>query len=118
MADLTAAQLEDFRADIGDVGDTPAFTDYELNRLYQRAEESYYGAVIMAIRQLRANAAKFADYTANQSEEKRSQVFTQLGKLLDDYVKALAVENADSGRQVKIAGMMAIPPRKRWTPRS
>jgi hypothetical protein len=118
MTDLTAAQLEDFRDDIGDVGTTPAFTDYELQRLYHRAEDNYYGAVIMAIRQLRANAAKFVDYTANQSEEKRSQVFAQLGKLLDDYAKALAEENADGGKQVRIVGMWPVPPRDRAKPGS
>lgn len=83
MTDLTATQLEDFRTDIADTGTPPAFTDAELQRLYARAGEIYNRAILLSIDQLIVSAAKFADYTQNQSAEKKSQVIAHLLKVRD-----------------------------------
>lgn len=83
MAVLTVDQLADFRADIADEGGSPAFSDAELQRLYARTAEDYDGAVRLARRQLWANAAKFSDYTAGLSGEKRDQIFQHLKTLVE-----------------------------------
>lgn len=75
---LTADQLADLQGDLGISTDQAVFTDAELNRLYARAESSYEMAVASGFRQLMADAAKFNDYTAGQSSEKKSQVYDHL----------------------------------------
>jgi len=80
---LSAAQLTDFQADIGIGSDAAVFTDAELNRLYARASSEYDLAVAMAFEQLMSTAAKFNDYTAGYTAEKKSQVFAQLEKMAD-----------------------------------
>ena len=78
MATLTATQLTDIQADLGIGSDAAVFTDAELSRLYTRASSSYELAVAFAIRQLMINAARFNDYTAGVTAERKSQVFAQL----------------------------------------
>lgn len=80
---LTPEQLADLRADLGDTGASPAFSDLELERLYGRAGESYAKTMVMALNQLLASASKLTDYTQNQTQEKASQVFAHLMKLRD-----------------------------------
>jgi hypothetical protein len=109
MATLDADQLTDFRGDIGDDG--TVFTAAELHRFYTRAESDYAKAVVLALRQLLANAAKFNDYRIAQSAENKSQVFTHLRELLT-YWEA----RAESASQVKIVGMRSVPPREKDVP--
>jgi len=80
---LTAEQLTDLRADLGDTGASPAFSDAELERLYVRAGENYAKTMVMALNQLLASVSKLTDYTQNQTQEKASQVFGHLSKLRD-----------------------------------
>ena len=88
-----AVDYDDFRADIGDKNS--AFDDPDIDRLEERAttrwgaDAAYEGARVMAVQQLIANAAKFADYTANESSEKKSQIFKNLKDLLDIYKEIL-----------------------------
>lgn len=103
---LSIVQLEDFRADIGDTATTPAFTDPELQRLYVRAGENYNRAVLLAIEQLIANAAKFNDYTQNESQEKKSQIFDHLLRL-----RAMWEDKVNTKKQVGIVGLKSIPPK-------
>lgn len=77
MATLTADEREDLQADLGITYDETVFTDAELDRLYTRAA-TLDGARVYALDQLLMNAAKFNDYTAGSSTEKKSQVFAQL----------------------------------------
>ncbi len=116
MADLTADQLTDLRADIGDAGATQAFTDDELQRLYTRAGESYNRAVLLAFRQLLGNSWKQTTYKQNQSSENRSDVFKHL-KQMAAYWSAivLADESADKP-QLKIVGRRTIPPSRKSKP--
>ncbi len=110
MADLTAEQLTDFRADIGDASASPAFSDAELQRLYARAG-TYTRAVLMAFEQLIANTAKFTDYTQNDTQEKKSQVFENLRKTRAIWAEKVAEETAEGTqkRQVGIAGLYVAP---------
>jgi hypothetical protein len=84
---LTADQLSDMQADLGISNSQAVFTDTELNRLYARAESSYELAVTMAFRQLMADAAKFNDYTAGQSSERKSQVFDHIKAMCEWWTK-------------------------------
>jgi hypothetical protein len=107
-----AIDYDDFRADIGDANS--AFTDAEIDTLEQRAiarwseDVAYEGARVLAINQLLASAAKLADYAANESSEKKSQVFKHLSELrklyksdLDDARDDVAGASVRSGRSTR-----------------
>ncbi len=106
---LTAEQLSDFRADIGDDGSV--FTEDELNRLYERASSDYDQAIVLALRQLLASAAKLHDYQIAHAMERKSQV--------DHLQKLLAYPETTLGtaaQQVRITAFRAVPPRDKDTP--
>jgi hypothetical protein len=109
MATLTADQLTDLRADLGDVP-TSTFTDDELHRLYTRADSDYTQTVVLALRQMVVNAAKFNDYTAGEDTTKKSQIFDHLVKLLAYY------EGKSGSQQVQIVAMRSVPPRDKDEP--
>lgn len=109
---LTSDQLTDFHRDIGDDGSV--FTDDELNRLYTRAEDDYDMAVVLALRQILANAVKLHDYQIAQSMEKASQVFDHIKSLLQ-YRETVTT---GATQQVAIVGMQAVPPRAKQEPLS
>lgn len=116
-----AIDYDDFRADIGDVNS--AFTDADIDTLETRAtakygaDSAYEGARVMAINQLIANAAKFRDYTANESSDKKSQVFKHLKDLRTIYKDELddAIEDA-SGASVRMGRGRIKPPRRKELP--
>jgi len=109
---LTAQEIADFRADIGDEGyidpDTSetvyTFTNDELNRLSDRASGNALDARILAYRQLLANAVKFTNYTAGQTSESREAIFKHLQSMLGIY-------EAQRRGQVGIVGLRRKPPR-------
>ncbi len=107
---LTAEQLSDFRADIGDDG--TVFADAELNRLYERASSDYDQAIVLALRQLLASAAKLHDYQIAHAMERKSQVFDHLQKLLAYRETTLGT----AAQQVRITAFRAVPPRDKDTP--
>lgn len=104
---LTAEELQDFRDDIADVNGV--FSDVEIQRLYTRAGESYNKAVVRAIDQLIANSAKLSDYTQNQSQEKRSQVFDHLLKLRSIWQGRAEDDDARLKRTARILGFQEVP---------
>lgn len=116
-----ALNYDDFRADIGDVNE--AFEDADIDQLETRAlarygaDAGYEGARVLAVQQLIANAAKFSDYTANESSEKKSQIFKNLKDLLDIYKADLAdvVESA-AGANVRMGKTTKKPPRRKEYP--
>lgn len=112
---LTATQLADFRADIGDATAT-VFTDIELNRLYERASENYAQAIVLALRQLLANAAKLHDYRLAQSTESLSQVFSNVKQLLQYWEERVDEETAGTAGQIRIIGLRGVPPRDKDLP--
>lgn len=81
---LTSDQLSDLQKDIGITTDQSVFTDAELNRLYTRASDDYDAAVVLAIRQLLMQSARFFNYTVGQTRYERKQVFDNLRSILKD----------------------------------
>ncbi len=110
MARLNVDQLVDLRADIGDDG--TVFTDAELSRLYARAGGDYDRAVVLALRQLLANAAKLHDYQVAHAMERKSQVFDHVKELLAYHESKLTA----AAQQVRITAFRAVPPRDKETP--
>ena len=103
MAALTSKQLKDMRGDVG-ISETPeVFGDEELNRLYERAANNYEAAVVLALEQLIADAAKFHDYTANATKEEASQIFEHL-KEVWNMKKARLAGTKSKFRLVKLKG--------------
>ena len=109
---LTAAQRADMQADLGICSDEAVFTDEELDRLYARADSDYNGAVYLAWRQLMADAAKFNDYTAGQTSERKSQVYDHI----KDMVAFWKGESTTGTNQMRILGLNEIPPRWKDAP--
>lgn len=88
------------------------FSDAVLDAFYTRAEGNVEQTIVTVLRALMADAAKLYDYRIAQTGESQSQVFAQLQKTLlywEDRV-------ARAGRQVKIVGMTAVPPRRKDQP--
>lgn len=115
-----ALDYDDFRADIGD--ENESFADADIDRLEIRATTkygaavAYEGARLLAVNQLFANAVKFADYTANDSSEKKSQKRDGLLKLRAIYKDELteAIEGA-AGASVRMGRTVKKPSRsKEW----
>lgn len=111
MASLTSTQRTDLQADLGISSDEAVFTNTELDRLYTRAGSDYNKTVVLAVRQLLMNAAKFNDYTAGDTQEKKSQVFKNLKQMYDMWS-----EEADDDPEVKIVGMVSVPPKNKDKP--
>ena len=92
----TEIQRERLRGDLD--ADDDALTDAEIDDAFARAEEQYgdnaaaveAAARVVTIQQLLAGAAKRADYTQNESSERRSQVFDHLMRLRAIYEGGLA----------------------------
>lgn len=112
MAELTVEQLDDFRADIGDTGNARAFTDAELQRLYKRAG-TYNKAVLMAFNQLISSTAKFTDYTQNDTQEKKSQVFDHLMDTRKIWAALVEGESSTGGKKRQVAVVGLNPERTR-----
>jgi hypothetical protein len=116
MTDLTTAQKNTLRRRVGDSGATQAFSDDELQDAFDEAVESLDATTVILIEWLIADAAKFNDFTAGQTSEKKSQIFDHLVKLAAHYQGK--VDTAARGVQVKIVGMRSVPPRERDAPQS
>jgi hypothetical protein len=87
-------QRDDFRADIGDNGTPPAFSDADIDRLFVRAGVAYTDdptieaeVRILGIMQLMGDAAKLVNYKQNESSESQSDIFKHLEKMLDIWKK-------------------------------
>lgn len=106
MTDMTTEQQADIRADLAiPAANQTVFTDAEFNRLFTRADGNYDQTVVLALRQLRMNAAKFNDYTAGQTSERKQQIFANLGDMLQYYEDTVV----NGAQQVMIAGMRPVP---------
>lgn len=108
---LTTAELTSLRRKVGDPSET-TWDDDELNAIYDEADGDFNEAVAICFEELMVNAAKFADYTQNESSEKRSQIFANLSKLADRY-RSLSSTNTN---QVRIVGLKQRPPRNKRKP--
>jgi len=113
MADMSAAQQADIRADLAiAAADETVFTTAQFNRLYVRAGEDYNKTVEMALWQILIDSAKFNDYTAGQTRERKDQIFTHLRHLHKDWQAGIV----DSAKQIKIVGSTPVPPRVKDKP--
>ena len=83
---MTATQLADLRGDLADTAATPAFTDAELQRLWQRAGGRHKQTAALAIWQLLMQASRLHDYMLGQgaTDQKKSQVTAHLKERLRD----------------------------------
>ena len=104
---LDANQLADMQGDLGITTDQAVFTDAELNRLFDRTDSDYNGAVYLAFRQLLADSAKFFNYTAGQTRIEREAVFTHVKAMVDFWKD----ESRTAANQLAILGLNEIPPR-------
>lgn len=93
-------------------GGIAAFANADLDNLYDLGDSNFFLAIAYGYRELAAGGARFNDYVAGQSQEKKSQIFAQLSKLADFYF-----EWAFADRQVQTSKLQAVPPRLRAVPR-
>lgn len=114
MATLTATLRTDVQGDLGIGSDQGVFTDDELDRLYTRADSDYGTTIYLAFRQLLADAAKFNDYTAGHTSEKKSQLWDHLKEMVAFWRE----ESRSASNQVRFVGATEIPPRRKSTPES
>jgi hypothetical protein len=80
----TTDQLADLRGDLADTAATPAFSDVELQRLWQRANGRHERTLYLAVRQLLMQANRLHDYMLGQgaTDQKKSQVTSNLREML------------------------------------
>jgi hypothetical protein len=104
---LSDTQLSDFRADIGDQSDTPAFTDDEIQRLFERTG-GYNAAIVLAYEQLLANAVKFVNYTAGRTRVQKEQIYQHLERQLERMKK--------KGLAPRQVGLNPVRPRREDVP--
>lgn len=118
---ITAQQITDLRADIGDEGET-AFSDAEISRIWDRVSgasstnEQHEAALALMARQLMSNAAKLADYSAGETSEKRSQIFKHLKMLYDMYKDSLERATGTQVRQFARRSVRVKPRQDREYP--
>lgn len=92
-------------------GGVNAFSDTELNLLYVQALANFFLAVAYAWDWLAGGGAKFNDYTAGQTQEKKSQIFTHCQERAAFYHQW-----ANAAGQVLQASLVPEPPRLQATP--
>jgi len=112
MATLTATQRADMQGDLGISTDEAVFTNDELDRLYTRADSDYNLAVYYAYRQLLAQANKFHDYTSGMTKIQRQQMRENIKDSMDFWQE----EARTTANQVRIVGILEIPPRDKEEP--
>jgi hypothetical protein len=91
MASETERQR--LRLDVGlAASDTTSLSDATIDAIFVEAGETYTDATsllaatrVIVLRRLRAQSASAVDYTQNNSTEKASQRFQQLGELLAEW---------------------------------
>lgn len=120
MTDLTATQLSDIRFDLADADSS--FSDDELNRLWARTDGARSDAIRLeatkglAIRALLHDAAKFNDYTAGETQEKKDQVFKHWKDLYAAFYAAAVDALLGTKQQMHIAKARTHPNQDRTDP--
>lgn len=118
---MTAWSMEvalQLRRKIGNNG--AGFSDADLEHIWEEAEESLPHAVLICFEELAAGAAKFTDYTQNETQDKKSQVFSHIMDRLIPYWKKKVDEAEDDAtpqkRTSRIVGTKVQPPRRMERP--
>lgn len=118
---ITAQQIADLRADIGDNGNPPVFGDPEVSRIWDRLASAaddaqrHEAALGLMARQLLNNAARLHDYAAGNNEEKLDQVFKHLQAVYEMYRPALQAALGQK-KQVVMSKLRAVPRQDRALP--
>jgi hypothetical protein len=121
MATLTPTQLSNLRADLGDTGGTPAFSDPELQALWDRLTDApnetvqHEATLALAFRQLMVQASKFHNYTAGQVTENLQQVRDNLEANFELFKPALDAATSQN-RQLVIGKLGKRDKRERTRP--
>ncbi len=93
-------------------GGVTAFTDTELNLLYTDAgADNFALAIALGFDVLVAGGAKFNDFTAGQTSEKKSQITEHLKERAEFWHQW-----ANNDRQVQTTRMIPVPPAVRAVP--
>lgn len=87
-------------------GGLQAFSDDDLNALNTDAGGNFYLTIAYGYRVLMAGGARFDDYVAGQSQEKKSQIFDHLKDMEEMYIAW-----SYAAGQVQIVGLVGVPPR-------
>lgn len=90
-----------------------AFSDAELDALYADAALNFFLAIAYGFRVLMSNAAKFDDYVAGQTQEKKAQIFSHLKDM-----EAMYQQWAFAGQQVQFTSLKGVPPRLTAVPQT
>lgn len=108
----TPEQIARFRRKIADQKVPPTFPEPELQDIWDEAGGDLNKACLIAFEELAANAAKFTDYTANESSQKKSQIFDHLTKVMIPMYQ----EKVRKPNQVRIVGTAIVPTRRASRP--
>lgn len=116
---LSQQQIERFRQVVGDVG-AETFTTGDLQQFFTDASENFDLAVVYALDALIGNAATLTDYKQGESEEKRSQVLSNLLKIRGVWKDRVneGGEGATATTQVLWAGLDVKVHRRKDKPRA
>ncbi len=113
MTTITASELTTLRRKIGRQG--AGFTDPQLDAIWVEAGGSMNKALFICFEELMIDAARFNDYTQNETQEKRSQIFDHLANKLVPYFKAkVEAEEAaadPTSTAIRIVGTRVVPRR-------
>lgn len=118
---ITAQELADIRADIGDESGT-IWTDADISRIWERVSgaantnQRHEAALALLVRQLLGNAVMLRDYTAGATSEKMQQVFSNLQKLYAMYAPSLESALGTDRRQVARMWVKGAPRQGREYP--
>lgn len=114
MTTITGPEEISFRAKLGNGG--RGFATPDLDRIWVEAGESMTKAILIALEELMVDAARFNDYTQNDTQEKRSQVFDHIAKVLVPYyqkkVDAEVLAANPRNKAARIYGTRVVPPRR------
>jgi hypothetical protein len=101
---LSSQEISDFRADLGDQTKPFAFTDDEIQRLFEREDSDYADTLLLAIKQLLMNATKFYNYVSGHTRQEQEKIFDHLKNMYD-----LQQASIISKQQVTIVGTATVP---------
>jgi len=117
----TATQRDRLRLDTGH--SATSLDDTAADAIFVRAAEEYStsavesGARVIALQYLLGSAAKLNDYVQNNSQEKASQVFDHLNKMLEFWTDQAAQDSkADYGGGILTGSTKRIPRRLKGFP--
>lgn len=118
MTTITAQEEITLRRKLGNGG--AGFSTPDLDSIWVEAGESMTAAIFICFEELLNDATRFNDYTQNDTQEKRSQIFDHIANKTLPYWKAKAeledtAANRDK-RAVKILGTRVVPPRRMELP--